>query len=94
MPEKSVLCNFEEKDREIMKMLLSKTHDAEWLEKSVSENWTENNLEQGEFFRQEFGTNCTYTKEDQEMLCTTALKNEDKEKRLHRLQTKRSQQRR
>ena len=48
--EKSVLCNFEEKDKEIMKMLLSKTHDAEWLEKSVSENWTENNLEQGELF--------------------------------------------
>ena len=44
MPEKSVLCNFEEKDKEIMKMLL------EWLEKSLSENWTENNLDQGELF--------------------------------------------
>ena len=48
--EKSVLCNFEERDKEIMKMLLSKTNDAEWLGKSVSENWTENNLEQGKLF--------------------------------------------
>ena len=31
-------------------MLLSKTNDAEWLQESKLEKWTENNLEKGETF--------------------------------------------
>ena len=48
--EKSTLCKFEDRDKEIMKMLLSKTNDPEWLEESVSEKWTEEDLEKGETY--------------------------------------------
>ena len=44
------LCDFEDRDKEIMRMLLAKTVDDRWREKAIEENWTETDLEPAELY--------------------------------------------
>ena len=61
-------------------MLLSKTNDAEWLEKSLSENWTENNLEQGELFARNLEHIALIQKKIRECYIQQPLKTKTKKK--------------
>ena len=51
LKERSLLCKFgHERDKNIMRMLLYKTNDPKWLEESIKENWTEDDLSKGELY--------------------------------------------